>query len=315
LPLSSFTNKKSEIAITLGGVKVNLRIAYWDKSKTWQPLELVQDGNKLKSKGSVKVIFSFIDEGQYLTYNLDVQSPEPTRIGMFLSLPEIKQKDPVFHVLPGLLFGDNNLANVLDKNAFHHLTDARLKGKAFSPVWEFRADRCAMPLSAMCSENATIAISIDPYSEFGSDKSATVVNGASSMLADRNTPASCGVTLGYANSPYTYPYQGTFNASVEDTLLSGKVSGRIYAMATGDRRSVNGFVREEYNHRRAFPKIKNTRDEALMACANAMRDVHWSYKDKAFCNLYFDNGATDALTLTANRPLTLCIPVKPGFLF
>ncbi|MCK5775979.1 MAG: twin-arginine translocation signal domain-containing protein, partial [Bacteroidales bacterium] len=242
--LSSCTNTKSEVLLIIAKVKVSLRIAYWDKSKIWHPLELVQDGNTVKSKGPVNVIFSFIDEGQYLTYNLDVQSPEPTRIGLFLSLPGTTSETPVYHVLPGLLFGDNNLANVLDKNAFHHLTNEPFEGKAFSPVWEFRADRCAMPLSAMCSEKAIIAISIDPYAE--SDEPTTVACGVTSMLADDVAPASCGVTLGYANLPYTYPYQGSFTPSVQEQLKIGKVSGRIYAEATGDRRSVNRFVREEY---------------------------------------------------------------------
>jgi len=180
--LSSFTNKKSEIVLTVGDVKVNLCIVYWDKSKKWHLLELVQDGNTVRSIGSVKVTFSFIDEGQYLTYDLDVQSPEPTRIGMFLSLPGTTPETPVYHVLPGLLFGDNNLANVLDKSAFHHLTTEPLEGKAFSPVWEFRADRCAMPLSAMCSEDAVIAISIDPYANSKSEESTTVACGVTSIL-------------------------------------------------------------------------------------------------------------------------------------
>ena len=290
--LSSFTNTKSEVVLIIGEVKVSLRLVYWDESKTWRPLELVQDGNTVKSEGLVKVTFSFIDEGQYLTYNLDVQSPEPTRIGMFVSLPGTTSETPVYHVLPGLLFGDNNLANVLDKNAFHHLTNEPFEGKALSPVWEFRADRCAMSLSAMCSEKAIIAISIDPYAESKSEELTTVACGVTSMLANNVAPSSCGVTLGYANLPYTYEYQGAFTAPKEETLLSGKVSGRIYAEATGDRRSVNRFVQKEYEYRRALPKIKVTRNEALIACATAMRDVLWSPKDKAFCNLYFDNGAT-----------------------
>ena len=243
--LSSFTNKKSEIPLLIGEIKVTLRIVYWDKSKIWKPLELLQDGNTVKSEGPVKVAFSFIDEGQYLSYNLDVQSPEPTRIGIFLSLPSTTSETPAYHVLPGLLFGDNNLENVLDKNAFHHLTNEPLKGKAFSPMWEFRADRCAMPLSAMCSEKAVIAISIDPYAESNSEEQTTITCGVASMLADDEAPASCGVTLGYANLPYTYPYQGSFTPSLQEQLKIGKVSGRIYAEATGDRRSVNRFVREE----------------------------------------------------------------------
>ena len=292
--LSSFANSKSEIALIIGEVKVILRLVYWDKSKTWRPLKLVQEENTVKSEGPVKVTFLFIDEGKYLSYKMDVQSPEPTRMGIFLSLPGTTSETPVYHVLPGLLFGDNNLKDVMDKNAFHHLTNEPLEGKAFSPVWEFRADRCAMPLSAMCSEKAIIAISIDPYSETGSKEQGTIVNGVISMLADDTVPASCGVTLGYGNRPYTYPYQTVFNPPEEETFLSGKVSGRIYAEASGDRRMVHRFVREEYKHRRKLPEIKKNRNEALNACAAAMRDVHWSKKDKAFCNLYFDNGATHA---------------------
>jgi len=293
LILSSFKSVKGEVLLTIGGVKVSLRIVYWYKSRKWRPLELVQDGNTVRSTGSVKVTFSFTDEGQYLSYHLDVLSNDPTRIGMFISLPDTISETPVYHVLPGLLFGDNNLDNVLDKDAFHHLTNKSRRGKAFSPVWEFRADRCAMPLSAMCSEDAVIAISIDPYANSNSEESITVTCGVTSVLANDKAPSSCGVTLGYANLPYTYEHQGAFTAPREETLLSGKVCGRIYAEATGDRRSVNSFVQKEYGFRRSLPKIDVTKKEALMACSTAMRDVQWSSEDKAFCNLYFNNGATD----------------------
>lgn len=294
--LASTINEIGDVLLTIGRVKVALRLVYWDKSKTWHPLELVQKGNIVETKGPVKVTLTFIDEGEHLTYDMDVKSPEPTRVGILLSLPGTTTETPVFHVLPGLLFGDNNLANVRAKSAFPHLTHNPLRGRAFSPVWEFRADRCAMPLSAMCSEKAVIAISIDPYTQSisKSGKAESVVCGVMSMLADDHSPASCGVTLGYANLPYTFSYQNSFPASKEDSLSSGKISGRIYAKATRDRRSVNGFVREEYEHRRSLPKVNKTLDEALVATAAAMKGPLWSKEHKAFCNLYFEKGATDA---------------------
>ena len=131
LILSSFKSAKGEVLLTIGDVKVSLRIVYWYKSRKWHPLELVQDGNTVRSIGSVKVTFSFTDEGQYLSYHLDAHSNNPTRIGLFISLPNTTSETPMYHVLPGLLFGDNNLDNVLDKNAFHHLTNKSLEEKLF----------------------------------------------------------------------------------------------------------------------------------------------------------------------------------------
>ena len=275
------------INVNVSGVKTQLRLAHWSKN-TWKTLPITVDGNTIRSAGDISVECVLKPEDTFISYTLSLKSKNPTRIALLMNLPETTENSPVFHVLPGLLFGDNNLANVKRAGDFHHLTKARTGHRAFSPVWEFRADRAAMPISAMCAEKNSIAISIDPYAK--AENNRTVPCGLRSALASPNSPASCGVTLGYANFPYTYPFQTRFLPAKQAVLQAATVKGRIYAEATSDRRAVNRFVRKEYKFTRTKQQIKQTRRKAMVATANAMRDAQWSEKDGAFCNLYFQNG-------------------------
>ncbi|MCK5834982.1 MAG: hypothetical protein KAG98_04555, partial [Lentisphaeria bacterium] len=281
------SHTKESVNVNIAGVETQIELAEWD-GKAWKTLPVQVKGNTISSIGDIAVECVLKPERSFISYELSLKSKNPTRIGLFLSLPELTEESPVFHILPGLLFGDNNLANVKRAGDFHHLTKTRKGHRAFSPVWEFRADRAAMPLSAMCAKSSSIAVSIDPYATTESNR--IVPSGLRSALSSPDSPASCGVTLGYANYPYTYPFQTRFLPAKQATLKSATVKGRLYAEATSDRRSVNRFVRKEYTFCRSKQEIKQTRREAMVATANAMRDAQWSEKDGAFCNLYFQNG-------------------------
>ena len=95
-------------------------------------------------RGSDKVSCSLTEMGECLLYDMDVQSPTPTRNSLILSPPDAAPQASRYHILQGLFGGDNNLKNVLNPDAFPQLTHADPKQKLFSHVWEFRVIRAAM---------------------------------------------------------------------------------------------------------------------------------------------------------------------------
>lgn len=317
-------------AMTLSDVDIQWRLAEHISDDKWKAIPLQKKGNTYYDKGKEVVLkFSPSSEG-VLTYELEVKSEVPTRIGLFVKLASVSDDDYPFHILPAVMFGDNNLEHVLAKERYPHLTREFPEEKSCSPYWEFRSDRCAMPMSAMCYKNSTVAVSIDPYVDAvleKGDKSTSVHTGVVASLGEHNADAECGVSIGYANWPMHYLHQQTVNYQPpsQQQVLSGKCSGRIYATVSGgDRRSLHKFIRNEYALRREVPKAIKSIDEAIVACSNAFRDVIWSKEDQVYCNLYWDGLSDQPQTFKVRRRLleeigwcggpTLALPVMQAAL-
>ena len=317
-------------AMTLSGVDIQWRLAKHISDDKWATIPLIKNGNTYSDKGK-EVVFNLTPSSEgVLIYELEVKSSNPTRIGLFVKSASVSNDDYPFHVLPAVMFGDNNLEHVLAKERYPHLTRKFSEEKSCSPYWEFRSDRCAMPMSAMCYKNSTVAVSIDPYVDAVLEKdgkSTSVHTGVVASLGEQNADAECGVSIGYANWPIHYSHQQTVNYQPpsHQQVLSGKCSGRIYATVSGgDRRSLHKFIRNEYALRRELPKAIKSIDEAIAACSNVFRDVIWSEEDQVYCNLYWDGLSDQPQTFEVRRRLleeigwcggpTLALPVMQAAL-
>ncbi|MDE6442147.1 MAG: hypothetical protein K2L12_05305 [Clostridia bacterium] len=198
-----------------------------------------------------------------------------------------------FNIIPCNIYGDNNFKSAYPYT-FPFLKDTDVTPFA-SPEWEFRADRAATPLSAVCAGGMVTAITIEPYSDAQDGKHTVtgyiksspdekphgeypqtfkvdyVHNGVYAKLG-----GIAGVSLGYTNYPYTFTHRGVLNPSTYDTAKKAKACGRIYTV-NGDRRELHGIIRKEYYLIRGErAEYKNTPVQAV----NALIDT--------FVNLNFD---------------------------
>ena len=87
----------------------------------------------------------FTPAGDTLCYTLQMDAPNPTQLRMWLAVPG--QSD-YFHVIPCNIYGDNHAAEA-KPGEFPLLTKDHHEVAFCAPLWEFRADRAAMPLAAV----------------------------------------------------------------------------------------------------------------------------------------------------------------------
>ena len=183
------------------------------------------------------------DAPDSLEYSMYLNSQTPRQLRMRISVPG---RENYFHVIPCNIYGDNHAAEA-KPGEFPLLTNDH-KGMSFcAPLWEFRADRAAMPLSALCWDGGVAAAAIEPYTD--SDRG-TIRNG---VFAD--LPDAFGVSLGYTNDPVTFKNRSVAVPSTRDTAREAAVTGRIY-VKRGPRTALHEIIRQEYaRHKdRAEPK-------------------------------------------------------------
>ena len=180
------------------GFALNIKF-YYGKNEIWIPIPeecCTEAGCDFRTaqfryqaffeqKGEEETAFSMVFEASY-----------DTRMKMEVTL---SGEEDYYHVIPCNIYGDNH-AEEVRIGEFPLLTKAHPEAAFCSPYWEFRADRAAMPLSALCCKRGTAAVSVDPYSEEeGREDGSYLKNGLFAALPD-----SFGVTLGYTNEPVTF---------------------------------------------------------------------------------------------------------------
>ncbi len=183
------------------------------------------------------------DAPDSLEYSMYLNSQTPSQLRMQLSVPGQKN---YFHIIPCNIYGDNHAAEA-KPGEFPLLTNDH-KGMSFcAPLWEFRADRAAMPLAALCWDGGVAAVSVDPYSPSGAG---CIRNGVFAALPD-----TFGVSLGYTNDPVTFKNRSTPAPSTRDMTREAEAKGHIY-VTRGPRTALHGIIRQEYarHHERAVPK-------------------------------------------------------------
>ena len=148
-----------------------------------------------------------------------------------------------------------------------------------SPFWEYRADRAAMPLSAVCTEYGVMAVSVEPYSKADDSDCGYIKNGVIAAL-----PCSAGVSLGYTNDPCTMKNKRDPMPSVCDRTQAARTSGTIYYMP-GTRNRIHEIIRSEYEMRREKPVFHKRYKEAALGLLDSLVNLHWNSEDREYTNV------------------------------
>lgn len=212
----------------------------------------------------------------YYPYTVELLPGERTLVRLLL---RSNAEEDVFHLIPCCIYGDNNAESV-HFGEFPLLTAERFdetgKEDPFrSSYWSFRADRAAMPLSALCGREETVAVTIDPYTE--QEDGGFLHNGVFSML-----PNGCGVTMGYENAPISFINKRTPGPVKSEYVSSARACGRIYVAfpeteheRKNPRLAIHHIIRAEYLLRREMPKHEKSAREAAYACLKSFTELNW----------------------------------------
>ena len=233
-------------------------------------------------QGVFNASFAPVNEGVW-DYTLSISSRMPSKLRMTLRAPA---SDDVFHLIPGCIFGNNNAERV--KPEYPLLMEARPGQPFCSPVWEFRADRAAIPASILYGNGRVYGASIDPFVRDQDDS--VVFSGVFAEL-----PSAFGVTLGHTNRPCTFVDKKVPAKSTGSSACAAQVAGRIYCYEAPDRTGAHRIIREEYARRRDLPVYHRSLREAADGLFDAFVTVNWSAKSGEYgdCNCR----PTDWLTL------------------
>lgn len=250
--------------VNINGCRINLTMTLLEND-SWREVT-DQDPVQLNLK----------EQGGWVDYLLELHSKVKTQVRLLASPADQKAG---FHVIPCCILGDNNAA-LVHEGEFPVLTED-VKGDVFrSPFWEFRADRAAMPLSAICLNCGTLAITVEPYSE---TEDGRIHNGVLSEL-----PNVCGISLGYINDPVTFVNKRTPGPKTMESACCAGTKGRIYFEKAADdeppRLAIHRIVRREYalRHRRAA--YHHTYTEAVEGCLTSLSTISWDNNAKEYTN-------------------------------
>lgn len=185
-----------------------------------------------------------------------------------------------FHLIPACLFGDNN-HDVVRPNEFPTLHAPDPANPAAAPLWEFRADRAACPVSMLCTPAGVIGLSIDPYADEASAPDGFIRNGVFSRL-----PAAGGVSLGYGNDPLTYVNKTMFRPATAHRSRGARATGSLYWLPGAERAGTHRVVRDLYARWREQPRHRKSAPEAARALAEAFIGVNWSAELNNYTNMH-----------------------------
>lgn len=247
-------DRKGRLRFRRSSGAARLSIAVWD-ADAWVPVPLVEEAGAWTARclgGKIRLALTPCSYGW--GYALVLEGASPTRVRLQWELaPGVRS----YHLMPGVCHGDNSLDHDPD-GRYPHLAEHG-PSPAVSPVWEFRADRCSYPLSLMMLPDAIYGVSIDPYAE-GYEAGTTcaeIPNGVAACVAGENRPTACAVTLGYRNLPATYICQRSFGPPTGQLVVSGRTTGRIYAVPVFSRTDVHAVIRSEYARLERFRRRRN----------------------------------------------------------
>ena len=236
-------------------------------------------------------------EDGYLSYEMGFECNYATKLRFEV---ERSGKEP-FNVIPCNIHGDNNFKSAYPYT-FPFLKDTDVTPFA-SPEWEFRADRAATPVSAICTKDGITAISIEPYSD-ALDGQRTVTGFIKSNGAEEphgkypqvfgveyihngvyaKIGGIAGVSLGYTNYPYTFTHRGLLNPSTFETAKKATACGRIYNLK-GDRRELHNIIRTEYYILRGErAEYKKTPVEAVNAIIDSYVNLNFDKTTGEYTN-------------------------------
>lgn len=222
------------------------------------------------------VRFVVEEEENWLRYRLELTGDVRTQVRLYARVAHAAE---AFHVIPCCIYGDNN-ARLVQSGEFPLLTEETDDDVFRSPFWAFRADRAAMPLSAICTEAGALAVTIDPYS---ATPEGEIHNGVFAALPDV-----CGVSLGYTNEPISFINKRTPGPSTAQDAFCTCAEGRIYYVVAADperpRQALHEIIRREYALRHERAEYQRTFEEAVEGCLTSLSTISWNEEAQEYSN-------------------------------
>src|ERR1043166_650041 len=242
-------------------VEASVALSAWRQGR-WELLALKGDGDLFRAAApGIGVSLHLEQTDESFRYQLEFVSDQPTRLQFRLELPDATE---AFHIIPGCIFGDNNLARA-EAGHFPNLTTQFPGNVSCAPYWEMRADRASHPVSLLCARGLVAAVSVEPYST-GAPIGAAVPesfirNGVFAQIRDASESDACGVTLGYGNLPSSFINKDQWGQPTAHLALAGKTRGRIFLRPAVDRLAVHEIIRKVYSEIRETPQAPIRRAE------------------------------------------------------
>lgn len=268
-----------------GAWRNTLMLNYWIDG-AWHGLKLERAGEGYVGQDSVvRARLSISEEKDSLPYALSFKSSIRTRLQLRLSLVEARG---VFHLIPTVIFGDNNLAHA-EPGHFPNLTLEHPGNISCWPYWEFRADRASHPVSILCFDGGIAGVSIDPYSDCPPDRTNSregfIRNGVFAQVAHDGEPPACGVTLGYRNTPFTFDSKDKWTDPTEHLTEEAKACGRIFLSKSGSRLDAHRIIRCVYDDNRQTPETPISIHATAQVLTHAFLTVNWQEESENFTNM------------------------------
>lgn len=231
-----------------------------------------RDGTRvIAAHDGVNATLTFRPRDGWIAYDLHATADAPTRVRLLLALPGARG---AFHLIPGVLHGDNNLPRA-EPGHFPNLTLAHPESVSCAPYWEFRADRASHPLSMLLADGAAAGVWIDPYSDAKQQADGFIRNGVCAQLAHDGGADACGVTLGYRNDPVTFINKDDWADASEHALTEARASGGIMLLNAASRLEAHRIVRTVYEQHRDCPTAALSQREAAAALLDALLRINW----------------------------------------
>lgn len=242
----------------------------------WHPLPLAPASDAFAADdGTVRATLRLTPDGDHTAFELSFSSSIRTRVRLSLTLPGSSSP---YHILPGFLFGDGNLANHVP-GVIPNLTTQHAGNISCATYWECRADRASHPVSLMITPGVIAAVSIDPYSEGKPHGTSDefIRNGIFSQVAtdDPATHNACGVTLGYGNLPKTFVIAEQFTATTGHFITHATARGRIFLFKSDSRTGAHRVIRHLYQNLAESSAPPITADHAGRNLVEAFLDINW----------------------------------------
>lgn len=247
--------------------ELHFDVSFWT-GDSWQPIPLtfLKKGAALMAPGlSGMLTFQPYLHGAW--WQLDYTADFPTRFR--LSLRREKARD-VFHLIPANLYGDNN-RTLAKPNEFPTLGEKVEGDRACAPLWEFRADRAALPVSLVACERGVYGLSVEPYLKTNERKEQFARSGVFAAL-----PATCGVSTSYGNDPLTFENKRQFSDPTCQLLKKAEVRGRLFVLPDVGRDGAHQVLRDLYREMREAPSHRNSTLEGARGLAEAFIQVNYS---------------------------------------
>lgn len=147
-----------------GGPQLKISLFY-RRDGEWIPIpEECWRGEECQYRTQEGLYYAFLAKRKgepFYSYEMGFEVSCETQLKLMVTLEGGKDH---YHVIPCNIYGSNH-AEEVRPGEFPLLTEVHPEIAFCSPYWEFRADRAAVPLSALCWDGGVAAVSICPYSE------------------------------------------------------------------------------------------------------------------------------------------------------